>query len=375
MSRPGTTITRSETRPARSARTATGPLFMAGITGTADADDDVRSPVTSLTEYATRFGNRAAHADTDVYDTVEFYFKEGGAELFVSPTADAVDASLTAALALFTRDLGPGQVIAPGRDTEAQHVILAEHARSTNRIALGDAPDTDVVATLTGLGDGLTEEQARYIALFGPWVTVPGTTAGTTRDIPPSGIVAGIMARNDAAGITPNQPSAGVLGQSNEGLTVTQAWTDDDRNTLNLNGINVLRAMYDGVRVYGFRTLADPDTDDAWVNLANARMIMAIQAQADAIAERFVFRQLDGRRHTVQEYGGALTGMLLPYWQQGSLYGANPNEAFRVDVGSNVNTDESMAAGELRANIGLRVSPFAEEVIIELVKTRTTEAV
>ena len=382
MSRPGTTITRTETRPPRTARTDTGPWFVAGITGTVDTlgtTDGPRTPVKSLGDYATRFGARAAHSDPALYDAAEFFFKEGGSELFVSRTADALDPALTSALAAFTKDLGPGQVSAPGRTAGAQHLLLANHARDNNRIAILDAPNTAVVATLTAAATiaGITAEAERYASLFAPFITVPGLTPGTTRTIAPSAIVAGIMARNDAEGVSQNQPSAGVLGESIQASGVAQAFADADRTTLNVNGVNLLRLIYGGVRVYGYRTLSDPSnaTESNWLNLSNARLFMKIQAELDEVAERFVFREIDGRGLTINEYGGELTGVLLPYWQRGSLYGLTPEEAFRVDVGPTVNTETTIANGELRANVALRTSPFAEEVVLEIVKTRITEAV
>lgn len=379
MARPGTTLTRTTARPARSARTGTGPWFAAGITGTVDSDPlGVRKPAKSLNEYATRFGSRAAHTDPSMYDAAEFYFKERGAEMFVARTTDATDPVLATALATFARDLGPGQVSAPGRTTATQQLALAVHAEANNRIAILDGPNTAVAATLTAAATiaGITPNQERYSAMFAPWVVMPPlTTGGANRTIAPSAVVAGLMARRDAEGITPNQPAAGLLGESEEGLNTSQAYSDVDRTTFNLNGINILRPMYDGVRVYGYRTLADPTTDPDWKNLSNARLFMAIQAQADAVMERFVFRQLDGQRLTIAEFGGALTGVVIPFWEKGSLYGLTPEQAFRVDVGPNVNTDVTIAAGELRANIALRVSEFAEEVILELVKVRVTEAV
>lgn len=388
MPRPGTTITRSETRPARGARTATGPRFIAGVTGTADTDAaGARKPVHSLAEYAARFGSRTAHIAAGgngqyMYDEAEFHFKEGGSELFVSvQTAGGVDAAaraanLATALARYTKDLGPGQVSSPGVTEAPSQLNLANHARDANRIGVLDAPDTANVATLTAAATiaGITQDSERRAAIFAPWVIVPGVTPGTTRTIPPSTIVAGLMAYNDGRGVSPNQPSAGVLGESSEASGVTQSFIDADRSTLSLNSVNLLRSMYDGVRVYGYRTLADPTADPQWINLASARLFMAIEAELDAVAERFVFRQIDGGGLTITEFGGALTGVLLPYWQRGSLYGATPGEAFRVDVGPNVNTDATVANRELRANVALKTSEFAEEVIIELVKTRITEA-
>ena len=394
MPRPGTTITRSETRPPRSARTSTGPVFVVGTTGTADTlgAAGVRVPVRSLTDYATRFGSRASHVNdgtgtggiggaTAVYDFMEAYFKEGGAEAFVSPatfnaTPATMETNIATALALFTKDLGPGQVVCPGRVTAVTKLALAVHGEATQRLAISPTTNTAVVATLTAEATiaGITTNQERYISLWGPAITIPGPNGvGAARTVSPEAIVAGLMAKRDGEGVSPNQPAAGALGISEYALSAVTSFTDADRTTLNVNGVNLLRSIYDGVRVYGYRTLADPTLDSNWVNLANARLFMAIQARADEIAERFVFRELDGQRKTINEFGGALTGMLLPYWEKGSLYGVTPEQAFRVDVGPNVNTEATIANRELRANIALKTSEFAEEVILDLVKIRNTE--
>lgn len=391
MSRPGTTITRAETRPARSAPTDTGQSFVVGTTGTVDTlgAAGVRVPCLSLTDYATRFGSRASHTNDGgggpaaMYDDAEFFFKEQGGSYFVSPavynaTAGTYETNIATAMDLFTKDLGPGQISVPGRSTQATKLKLAQHAEANNRLAIADTAKSALQAALvteSTIASITVPQQERYIALFAPWVVVPGVNNVGTRTIHPSAIVRGLMSYNDSKGVTPNQPSAGLLGESVEGLNTDVTFNDADRLTLNLNGVNVLRPMYDGVRVYGYRTVADATNDANWISLAAARLFMAITAQGDAIAERFVFRQLDGRRLTVAEYGAALSAMLLPYWQQGSLFGVTAEEAFRVDVGPNVNTDASMAAGQLKANIALRVSEFAEEVILELVKVRTTEAI
>lgn len=388
MSRPGVTLTRSSTRPARSARTGTGPAFVVGPTGTADTDPlGPRKPVKNLAEYAARFGSRASHVNDGgggaaaMYDFADYYFQEGGAEIFVSPavyhaTAGTYETNIATALAFFTRDLGPGQVAVPGRKTAVTRLALAVHAEAHGRIAISSAASSATGATVIADATiaSITPDQERRIGLFAPDVIVP-VSAGVTRTISPEAIVMGLMSKRDGEGYSQNQPAAGALGESEVATNVAFSYIDTDRTTLNVNGVNILRSMYDGVRVYGYRTLADPSTDDNWVSLANARLFMAIEAKADEIAERFVFRQLDGRRLTITEFGGALTGMLLPYWQIGSLYGTTPDEAFRVDIGPNVNTDETIANRELRASIVLRVSEFAEEVIIDIVKSRITEAV
>ena len=99
-------------------------------------------------------------------------------------------------------------------------------------------------------------------------------------------------------------------------------------------------------------------------------------ALAGAVAERFMFRQIDGERRLINEFGAALIGeACMPFFLAGSLFGTSPDEAFFVDVGPSVNTDLTIANNELRAVIQLRMSPFGEEINIEIVKLLVTEQI
>lgn len=293
--------------------------------------------------------------------------------------ASITDTQWGAALDGFTSDLGTGMVSAPGRTTTTAYGQLLAHETTHNRIAKLDGADTPTVATLTAAAAGLRgrpDKGDRFGGMFAPWVVVPGILPGTTRTIPPSAIAAGIAARNDAAGLSPNIAAAGENGKSRWAIGLSQPpWVESDRATLNDAGVNVIRGLYGGFRVYGYRTLASPELDPNWVMLSNSRLYTAIAANANVIAERFAFAELDGGRKKINEFGGVLIGMLLPYYTRGSLFGATPQEAFSVDVGEQVNTDATLAAGELHAVIALRMSPFAERVILEIVKTLPTEAV
>ncbi|MBD0327843.1 MAG: hypothetical protein ICV68_15520, partial [Pyrinomonadaceae bacterium] len=152
-------------------------------------------------------------------------------------------------------------------------------------------------------------------------------------------------------------------------------WTDAERDSLNTVGVNVIRHLPDGVTLYGFRTLAKPDSDaSGWMTLNNQRLRLAITAEAEAIAEAFLFDQLDGKGQKIAEYRGALMGVLLRYYTAGSLFGETPEEAFFVDVGPGVNTPTSIANGELQAVLSVRMSPMAELAVIEIVKTSVSPA-
>lgn len=432
MTRPGVEITSRAQAPPKSPPTDTGTAFMVGATA---KGPDV-ALVRSLTEYEQTFGTRSTFAEA--YDSAEAYWREGGVRLYVSRTnpgvggvfaagqsaeedgadlsgltrdelnakateagienpetlgtkQDVIDAlqggesvepqvigaGVQAALDKLTKDYGPGQVFI--RDASASdpltHAALLLHAKNTNRVALLHPADGTATA-LAAIGTALqSDPNARYGALFAPSVTIPGVTAGTTRTLPYPAIQAGIIARNDVQ-YTPNVASAGVNGRSQFALGLTTRYTDVEYQTLNEAGVDMVRAIYEQIETYGYRSLVSPTGVDAgWLNLGNVRLNMAITALAGAIAENYVFAMLDGRRRKISQFGGELRAMLVPYYEAGALYGETADEAFYVDVGQQVNTEATIAAGELHAVIELRMSPFAELVRIEIVKVATTQAI
>lgn len=431
MSRPGVVVTSRADAPPRSAPTDVGMAFMVGTT---EKGADVKE-VRSLAQYEAEFGVRAGFTDAyDAAETffreggakLTVARLAAGAGLFAAPAdvpegtvgevlswvgedPDRANAAIAAeqgtdsprttlleqlnatagngggvstfaaattlddALDRFVRSMGPGQVFFPGADGQdaGAYASLLAHAAATNRVALLDAaPDEDaagLVAAAEALRTG-NPDTARYGALFAPAAVIPGLTSADTRTVPFSAVAAGIMARNDAA-FTPNVASAGVNGQARTVIDFTAVFTDAEREDLNDAGVDVAKMVYGAPRLYGYRTLAD--LESGWGLLSNARLNMEIVARAEEVGERYLFTQIDGRRVTISAFGSDLTGMLVPYYDAGALFGDTVSQAFYVDVGAQVNTLETIAAGDLRAVIGLRMSPFAEWVLIEIVKVAT----
>ena len=189
--------------------------------------------------------------------------------------------------------------------------------------------------------------------------------------------MAGIVARNDAASGNPGLAAAGVQGKSNFAIGVSQIYTDAEYTTLNDGGFDSVKLVYGEVQNYGWRSLIDPTASPAknWLSFGHARLNMGISALAGLIGERYVFSQIDGKGLTIAQFGGELRAMLLPFYTAGALYGAAPEDAFDVDVGAQVNTEQTLANGELHAVMRVRMRPFAEWVVIEIVKVATTESV
>lgn len=286
--------------------------------------------------------------------------------------ASIVTASYTAALTRFARTLGPGQVSVPGATAQAVQTVVMDHAAANNRVALVDAPDTATVATITANAAALRAlSSARYGALFGPWVQIPGLVAGTVRTVPYSALEAGLIARSDGQSGRAVEAAAGPRGVAAYALGLSQTYTDAEYGTLNEGGVSMGRIRFGQVTTYGFRGLGA----GVWTQFTAARLRMAIQAEAEVIAADFVFSKIDGRGFTQARFGGALNGMLLAYYAADALYGATADEAYRVDTSDDVNTPATKADGELHAVITVRISPFAELVVIELVSLPITAQV
>lgn len=289
--------------------------------------------------------------------------------------ANITEADWTTALGRFSADLGPGQVTAPGRSTDAAHTNLLAHAIANGRVAILDPPNSNDTAVLKTSVVSARVGNQRFGGTWGPWQVVPGIVPGTFRTVPPSSLICGLISRNEAQ-FGPNSPSAGDAGISRFAIDLSQpAWTDPQREDLSNNGFNVILRRRGAIVVYGWRSLVDPVADPYWVDFGNARLYTAIAAEANLIAEQFLFDQIDGQGHTISAFGGALAGMLLGFYALGALYGATPADAFAVDVGPQVNTPLRLQNNELHAVLNVRMSPMAELVAIEIVKTPVAQAV
>jgi phage tail sheath protein FI len=287
-----------------------------------------------------------------------------------------VDANWQTALDALGPDLGVGQISAPGRTTDTGHLQVLAHASAKYRTAVLDAPDTPTVGTLQASTAAKRAGNQRFGGMFWPWVIIPGVLAGTTRSVPPSALIAGMLSRNDARGMGVNKAAAGDDGVSNFVTDLSQpAVADSVRQTLNDSSVNVIRRLFNTVRNYGWRSLVDPVVDPDWRDFGNSRLYMAIAGDGMAIAEGFVFDKIDGQGKTIAAFAGALTGMLQNYWNNQDLYGASAAEAFYVDVGGTVNTPTTIAAGELHAVLNVKMSPSAEYVEISIYKKPISEGV
>lgn len=274
------------------------------------------------------------------------------------------------ALLTFGDNLGPGQLSAPGQTSTTRHSQLVSAAYLGGRVALLDLVDSATAATLIANIPSYSVS-SRFSAAFAPWVTIPGVTVGSTRSVPPSCVIAGMIASNDP-NFGVDAAAAGNQGVSNYAIDLSQAdWDDTTRSSLNSAGINVLRRMFGSIRNYGWRSLANPVTDAQWLDFGNGRLFSDLQSELGFIAENYVFRNIT--QDTIDEFHGDLVSNLMDHWVAGDLYGATPGQAFVVDTSAAVNTPQTIANLELHAVCQVKMTPFAEYVQIQIVKRQIAD--
>ena len=336
-------------------------------------DTDVINWINSLTP---AFCTAAAQVHTTILpasgSTVSVYFT-GGTDVAVA------DSDVAAALLPFNILYGPGQVSYPGNTDAAVYVSLATHAQNFNRVAVLDGANTATAATLTAAVATLQSTAGldpSYASFFAPWLVVPGvvnvnpslpSATVFNRTVAPCALAAAAMALNDASNDS-NNAAAGVSnGNSIYSTNVSQVYSVSDRGLLNAAGVNVIRIIPNRnvIAIYGFRSAA---FDANWVYLNNVRFRMQMVRDFDVIGEGFVFQEIDGQGKLISAFNGALAGKCQQYWVRGSLYGQTSAQAFVVNTGSALNTAATIAANHLVASVSVKMSPFAEQVTINVTK-------
>jgi hypothetical protein len=307
--------------------------------------------------------------------TQELALEGGKADL-----AGATGANLTEALSTAIRDLGPGQVSAPNFRTEEGHLAVIAHCILNNRRALLDdeidAEFDDLVEHATALS-GAPERGARYAAFFGSWAIIPGIANGARRTVPYSGVQMGIIAASEAAGNNPNKPAAGRRrGKARYAVGLVKEWTVDQIDELDEAGVTCA-ILADGIPcTFGDRTLVDTDEEGRdWRSFGASRLVMAVADLTRQVLQGFEFEQIDGHGYVFSDLAGEIKGRAcMPFFRDKALYGELPDEAFRVNTGSSVNTPASIEEEKIKAQVAIRISPKGGFLSAEIVNVPIAES-
>jgi phage tail sheath protein FI len=204
-----------------------------------------------------------------------------------------------------------------------------------------------------------------HAALYYPWVTVsnplarPGNTEPREIQLPPSGFICGIYARNDVEKSVSKAPANEVIRSA---LRFERDVNFAENQMLNPLGINCLRFFPGrGYRVWGARTVS---SDPEWKYVNVRRYFNYLESSIDRGTQWAVFENNGERLWTnIRE---TIESFLYSEWVSGNLLGSNAKEAYFVRCDRSTMTQNDLDNGRLICLIGVAALKPAEFVIFRI---------
>ena len=235
--------------------------------------------------------------------------------------------------------------------------LLISHAeRMRYRVAILDSAQDQTIADVRGMRAKL---DSKYAALYYPWITVLDPVTRKEIDLPPSGFVAGIYARNDVERGVFKAPANEVVRLA---IGFETLLNKGQQEVLNPEGVNCFRYFEGrGYRLWGARTIS---SDSEWKYLNVRRYFAYVERSIDKGTQWAVFEpngeQLWANvRRTIEDF-------LLNEWQSGALLGDKPDKAFFVRCDRSTMTQNDLDNGRLICLIGIAPLKPAEFVIFRI---------
>jgi hypothetical protein len=241
--------------------------------------------------------------------------------------------------------------------------LIAHAEKCRYRIAVVDGPPS---ASMNQIRAFRGNFDTKYAALYHPWIEIldpsgPAAPGVPTQklELPPSGFVAGIYARNDISRGVFKAPANEVVF----GLTRFEMNINQGRNeVLNPEHINSLRFFPGrGNRVWGARTLS---SDPEWLYVNVRRLFIFLEHSIDKATQWAVFEP-NGEAlwrnitRTVKDF-------LEVQWRNGALLGSTPDEAYFVLCDRSTMSQNDLDNGRLICLIGVAPVKPAEFVIFRI---------
>jgi hypothetical protein len=247
---------------------------------------------------------------------------------------------------------------------DVQEAMIRQGERGLYRVALLDPPPE--MLRLEDIQTWRARFDSAYGALYYPWLVVKREDSDEMISVPPSGHVAGLIARTDLGEGVHRAPANGVFSGVK---ALTELVDDVQHGVLNQQHINCLRLLPGrGIRVYGARTLS---SDPAWRYLNVRRLVLMIEEAVEDASQWAVFEP--NNQILRQALTFSLNGFLNALWRQGALAGEAPEAAYQVKCDEANNPPGVVDAGQIIAEIG--VAPTIPFEFIRFRLGRTVEAV
>lgn len=234
--------------------------------------------------------------------------------------------------------------------------VMSHCERMRYRIGVLDSGDNLSVGEVRAMRGKM---DSSYAALYYPWYTIVDPVTRQEINVPPSGAVAGIYARNDIERAVYKAPANEVIDTA---IGLEAILNKSQQDVLNPLGVNCLRFFEGrGFRVWGARTIS---SDPEWKYVNLRRYFAYLEHSIDKGTQWAVFEPNGSIlwanvRSTIADF-------LLNEWQNGALLGDKPEAAYFVKCDRSTMTQNDLDNGRLVCLVGVAALRPAEYVIIRI---------
>ncbi|HEX6096526.1 MAG TPA: phage tail sheath subtilisin-like domain-containing protein [Thermoanaerobaculia bacterium] len=244
----------------------------------------------------------------------------------------------------------------PSRSLAILQNVVTHATQMRYRIAVLDCGDNQTIADVREMRGKI---DSTYAAFYYPWITEFDPVTQKDLNLPPSGAVCGIYARNDINRGVFKAPANEVVDGA---IGLEKILNKAQQDILNPLGINCFRFFEGrGYRLWGART-ASSDPEWKYVNLR--RYFAYLEHSIDKGTQWAVFEP-NGERLWAN-IRITITDFLFNEWQNGALLGDRAEKAFFVKCDRSTMTQNDLDNGRLVCLVGVAALRPAEYVIIRI---------
>lgn len=318
---------------------------------------------TNFREFKASFGDFSSLAPDGhnvLAHAVYGFFRNGGTRVFVTWVTKSSEIA-TALETLETID-EIAIVAAPGITDATVLSAIDAHCRQAtqDRVAIFDSPETVEDLSTLEPGIGAMPATSDYAALYFPWLEVYDPATEANIFTPPSGYMAGIYARVDSQrGVHKAPANELILGA----VGLKYALSKRKQDGLNPQGVNCIRSLNGGIRVWGARTWGG-DGNGEFKYIQTRRLFNFLRESIEEGTQWTVFEP--NSPELWARINRNVTAFLTGVWRTGALFGDTPEQAFFVKCDAETNPPDRREQGEVVTEIGVAVVKPAEFVIFRL---------
>ncbi len=201
-----------------------------------------------------------------------------------------------------------------------------------------------------------------YGALYYPWIEISDPLNGKRKLVPPTGAVAGCIARSDDKAEVWYAPAGIDRGRVFNALSLAYKTSRGERDVLYSEGVNVIASFPDtGINIWGQKTL---QSQPSALDRINVRRLMMYVEEAVSESARFVVFEPNN-----SQTWRALVRLITPFLQniksKGGFYD------FRVQCDSETNTAQMIDQNQLVCRVFVKPTKTAEFVELNFILTTT----